>query len=451
MNKGDVFVVPDLSQDFRFGECAFVTEPPYLRFYAGAPLLTVARPNGLSEDECATLISLSKMTMKYLVDRRHFLNQDKDSLSQSKMMCSTAQDMIAPLTSLDSSLKILNNDTFIQGALGEHQLALLKMAATNSELVMKICNNMVANVGQRAEKDGIVAASTTNSTPTPDSKPPRASVKDLISRITMFVDLLPKAVPCFVTLDGNVPNAMMVDDLQLFKCAINLLTNAIDRTSSGEIRFTVRWDGKALLLFECEDTAPDIPADEYHFLFQHGCDIRFLVRLSSIAQHMNSMEGQYGFRPKHGFNLHYNANAGNFGTDSSNQNRTGSTFWFGIPLLLPDRSENSSTHVPRCFNSIIEPVPISRVTGNDHSQQRPALQYCQTNPEAVGPKMDHTHPSPSAVARSQSNDCDRLQQIRSFTGNNDVSYELRKLAMDLNVSLAELEPRPIRTGIMNQT
>jgi GAF domain-containing protein len=147
MSKSNVFVVNDLTKDFRFVDHPFVSGSPFAKFYAGAPLVTpegynivslcildtISRPNGLSEDECNTLADLAKMTMKVLVSRRYQLNQKKESASQ--LLTHAAYDMKAPLTSIRLSLSILDSDANVRRSLGEQQMEVLHTAASCTELV----------------------------------------------------------------------------------------------------------------------------------------------------------------------------------------------------------------------------------------------------------------------------------------------------------------------------
>lgn len=82
MQSNRLFIVEDLSQDKRFKTNKLVTEPPYLRFYAGAPLVdpngyvlgTIAvvdtRPRNLNEKQREVLYDLSLLVMTALENRR---------------------------------------------------------------------------------------------------------------------------------------------------------------------------------------------------------------------------------------------------------------------------------------------------------------------------------------------------------------------------------------------
>ncbi|KAI9734183.1 MAG: hypothetical protein M1818_006610 [Claussenomyces sp. TS43310] len=73
------FIVPDLSQDPRFSQLPFVAGPPFLKFYAGTPLITKrgiaigslfvvdARPReGLSKDEIRFMGTMAATVMRHL-------------------------------------------------------------------------------------------------------------------------------------------------------------------------------------------------------------------------------------------------------------------------------------------------------------------------------------------------------------------------------------------------
>ncbi|MDQ3816036.1 MAG: GAF domain-containing protein, partial [Armatimonadota bacterium] len=74
----EVMVVPDARHDGRFADNALVTGPPYIRFYAGAPLKTLTgfnlgtlcvldtAPRELTEDERTTLVDLAALVVDEL-------------------------------------------------------------------------------------------------------------------------------------------------------------------------------------------------------------------------------------------------------------------------------------------------------------------------------------------------------------------------------------------------
>lgn len=83
----DLFVVPDARDDSRFADNPLVINPPHVRFYAGAPLLTSRKealgtlcvldkvPRTLTERQKDLLRALSRQVMAQLELRRHIAQQ----------------------------------------------------------------------------------------------------------------------------------------------------------------------------------------------------------------------------------------------------------------------------------------------------------------------------------------------------------------------------------------
>jgi PleD family two-component response regulator len=155
---------------------------------------------------------------------------------------------------------------------------------------------------------------------------PVTQTKDLVKSLHMIMEPIPKHTPLIITLDPAVPEAVVGDDLKLFRSALNLVSNACNRTLEGTVhmRIYTHQDNnnrqRQQLVFECEDTAPDIDVEEYQYLFQPSSseDGNLRLGLSSVASLITSLDGEYGFRPRVG------------------RRRSGSIFWFSIPLYVPD-------------------------------------------------------------------------------------------------------------------
>jgi two-component sensor histidine kinase len=84
LNEDEIFVAPDLRLDARFAKSALVTGPPFLRFYAGAKLVTprgvpigmvcvldtVPRPKGITKPQADILRALARQTISLLEFRK---------------------------------------------------------------------------------------------------------------------------------------------------------------------------------------------------------------------------------------------------------------------------------------------------------------------------------------------------------------------------------------------
>jgi signal transduction histidine kinase len=362
MSKNNILVVPDASVDFRFHDNPMVTAAPNFRFYAGAPLMSpegyklgtlcildaVARPNGLSPEQSSTLIDLADMTVKVMVDRR-FKIQRREAPDPADLIAYTAHDLMTPLTGIQLSLSILKEDEGVKAALGAPQMELLNAAVRSSHLMTRICQNALDGLSQSDKTaDAVIENHQESITHPPGSDDDIlvTNMVDLVKSLRVIVDPIPKKVPCIITLDHAVPETIVGDDLKLFRSALNLLTNALDRTSRGTVHLTIRPHQDSLLLFECEDTGADIPVDEYQYLFPAGCrgESNSRVGLSSIASLIKSLDGEYGFRPR-GIDAD-----GNILTDSEGCRRSGSIFWFSIPLYAAAAQPKSAKR--HCTNGI---------------------------------------------------------------------------------------------------
>lgn len=285
---------------------------------------TRARPGGLTLEEQGSLHDFADMTVKVMVDRRYQL-QTRENPAQ--LIAYTAHDLMTPLTGVQLSLSLLNQDEDVQRQLGSHHLELLKTAANCSDLMIRICQTVIDTL--RQETPASLPTDLMGST----GNIPVTKMAELVSSLSMIMDPIPKPVPLIITLDPLVPPMVMSDDLKLFRSALNLLSHALSRTELGYVHMKISSkEETGHLLFECENTGKAVEVEEYQYLFQPSRTEDGILRLglSSVASLINSLDGEYGFRPRAA------APDGKVLLDSKGRRRTGSVFWFSVPLFLHD-------------------------------------------------------------------------------------------------------------------
>ena len=108
IDQGSTLNIPDLTRDARTRENTLVTGAPFIRFYAGAPLITpkgqllgtvcvidtVVRPGGLSPDQIESLEALARQVMTQLELRRSKMEAEALAAEQrhSELRLRLAQD-----------------------------------------------------------------------------------------------------------------------------------------------------------------------------------------------------------------------------------------------------------------------------------------------------------------------------------------------------------------------
>ncbi len=393
MAKEDFLIVPDATKDHRFRENPLVTGAPHIRFYAGAPLVTPEgyklgtlcvldrepRPGGLSLEEKQNLMELSALAVQCAVD--HKKGKLDEMNNPARMIAYTAHDLLTPLTGVQLSLSLLAEDEDFVAKLTPQQREMITTASNCTDMMGRICQTAVSTFRKSKQNDQKV--SKTLKSPSTSSVAPIALSK-LVKSLYMVLNPLPKKVPLAITIDPQVPEIIVTDELKVFRSAVNFLTNACTKTEHGAVRLNISpitEDGRDKLLFECEDTGPGVPVELYPQLFKpmgdveeddpgNNCmkpsadggweavsrmnDSNLGLGLYSVAVHISSLAGEYGFQPR----------SSNSQEPQNGNPVTGSIFWFKIPLIVPEETNASSeryrAHINDEFGSM-----RSSVAGSD--------------------------------------------------------------------------------------
>jgi signal transduction histidine kinase len=378
MSTEDLFIVTDASKDVRFKDNPLVTGPPDIRFYAGAPLMSPEgfklgtlcvidskpRPFGLNLEEKQNLKELADMTVQAMTRRRRRLYAKHNEPAQ--VVAQIAHDLLTPLTGVQLSLATLTEDETLGSKLTAKQQETLSNASLCSEAVEKICSTAITELrkhekGQtqakerlsdtkgRLQKQRVSAISRNHGNSEMDTLIQSVKTKTLVNHLYTILDSFPKNVPVTITVDPDVPEELSIDELKVFRAALNYLSNACSRTISGSIQLSIHNitddDGFHRVMFECVDTAPNIPVEQYPFLFKpiEYDDGTTCIKptadgkcepicrsqstglgLYSVAMQIGSLGGEYGFRPREMENQE---------EDGSPE---GSNFWFKVPLIHVD-------------------------------------------------------------------------------------------------------------------
>ena len=326
-------VVSNAASDSRFRTAPIVQGPPYIQFYAGVPL--ISRDGGLkigtlsvtdtkprldwTEQQTDLLVQLASITMQHMHQKRQADLQQQgiqQPMPPQQYPAVTSSHTALPSLGTTSGSAAANN---VETSVKTNYTALFddfdhpQKQDANKNVVnngahlaphpthqnvmhhpgLPISSNQNGNLLQKLQMVG----------------------KETPVQIRLFVNLLeevmqsfPKKVDLLFIVDPSLPAVVIFYDSKVFRAALALLSSACQRTAKGQICLTVyarpRSDGgyQKDLVFECEDTGPNIP--DFHV------DPAVIEHIGSLAN------SEYGARPRILL-----ASGG-----------TGSTAWFSLPL-----------------------------------------------------------------------------------------------------------------------
>ena len=341
--KKDIFEVPDTHKDPRFQDHGLVLGPPYIRFYAGAPLISPEGyklgtfciidskpwPEGMTYTQRANLLDFAAITSKIMEDRRQLIHEE----DPSRLVAAAAHDLMTPLLGVQSSLAVLEEDTEKAQKLDKDQKHWVKTARQGTALMRRICQTTIESLNDSNKSS--LGCSQINWLFQKTKSSPCVNLKELVQTLSQLMDSVPKQVPLTISLDATAPEVIVCDDLKLFRCSLNFLANACRNTKSGFIRFTVSPGENKMLVFECTDTGRDLEFGSEESPFG-SCSNPDSARggeaglgFFSIASQVEKIGGKVGYRKR---------GEGKGGTvllDDQGRRMKGSIFWFSVPIVLP--------------------------------------------------------------------------------------------------------------------
>jgi CheY-like chemotaxis protein/signal transduction histidine kinase len=338
--RNDLFIVKETLEDPRFCGSALVQGAPFIRFYAGAPLLSPEGyklgtfciiddkpwPNGLTQDQQDTLKDFAAMAMKAMVDRRQIASQH----DTAHLVACTAHDLLTPLMGVQLSLSLLEEEA--TSSMSEHHQECLSNAIRSSDWLHRICQNTIETL--RTEKRHDASDNAVNH----PAQSPFIDMNEFVASLNQTMESIPKRVPLILTVHDSVPARIVSDELKLFRSSLNLISNALSNTTTGSVQFHIYVDTGATsqeqqgrqrylisqpqyLVFECTDTGRELQVDG-NVPFKPGKEDMGdanQLGLFSVAFQIDSLGGSYGYRSRREIEL-----------------KDGSVLWFQIPIVLPE-------------------------------------------------------------------------------------------------------------------
>jgi signal transduction histidine kinase len=366
MKRNTVFDIPDITQDEMFQK-TISAEPnsnsdasssiPRFRYFAGAPLVSPegyrlgafcmldTRPRSTTEEEKENLDDFARIMVKEMVDRRKLTTQG----SPSHLVACTAHDLITPLTGIQLSLSLLQQDGDFQAKLGDKRIQYTSAAVRSSNMMLRICQSTIETLrGNRKIPSSSSDWALPRNLMHMAEASPFIDMKEFTSNLEAISNSIPKQVPLTITLHRSAPTNIVSDGLKIFRSALNLLSNACTRANTGFINMAIFDDEDGSLIFECEDTGKEVDSRDSQSLFSQDIDTSNFG-LYSVAYQINWLGGKYGVRKRDTIRtrqpqaLVNGESTARSGILAANANSThdqkghekGAIFWFSIPIVLP--------------------------------------------------------------------------------------------------------------------
>jgi signal transduction histidine kinase len=339
LDPGGVLQIPDALVDSRFATNPFVMDAPWIRFYAGAPLVTPERlaigtvcvidtePRSLTVDQTYALRALARQAIALLELRRvdaerlcggivELAERRKVERLKSEFLSVMSHELRTPLTSIRGSLGLLAGGA--AGELPPKAQRMLELAGRNTDRLAALINDLLDF--ERIESAQIPLELATHSL--------RRLVEQALAANRSHA--LASGVP--VELEADVRDAQVhVDAVRLIQVLGSLLSNAVKFSAPGKaVRVTIH-PRAAEVRVSVRDEGPGVPAEFHARVFQRfsqadGSDGRRKggagLRLAMSKALIERMQGAIGFESPPG---------------------AGATFWIELPVARRETPRDAAT------------------------------------------------------------------------------------------------------------
>ncbi len=326
----DVFVVRDALADERFATNSLVTGDPFIRFYAGAPLVTpkghalgticiIDRiPRGLSPDQKQALKTLGRqvairLELRQLVTERErtIVRLEELERLRDNLVHMIVHDLRSPLFGISGNLQLMKMGAVSK--LGQEELANLDQALNQTGVLVEMINALL-DVSRLEAGEMPLEMTPCDMT---------ALVREALASLGRIPD------QCPVVYDAPAePLAVSCDRTVIRRVIANLVGNAVKFTpAQGVVRVAALADG-AQVRVTVADTGPGIPPEYHEKIFQKfgQVDARKAGKMASTGLGLTFCK------------LAIEAHGGRIGLESAVGK--GSTFWF----VLPVKPETEAIH-----------------------------------------------------------------------------------------------------------
>lgn len=237
--------------------------------------------------------------------------------AKSEFLANMSHEIRTPINGIYGMLSMLQDS-----ALNEEQKDYIKYAKSSCEVLNNIVNDLFDMVLIKANKIKL------ENKPYSIEELVRASVANIEHRMNA------DGIRTEINIDESLPEFVIGDKNRIAQILNNLLSNAWKFTSAGSISVDCRKifsDGKESVLFGVKDTGIGIPDDKMPFIFDQFYQLDSTLKkqyrgaglgLAICKNLVTMMGGRIGSR--------------------SNSPEAGTTFFFELPLVLPDEECNAS-------------------------------------------------------------------------------------------------------------
>lgn len=248
--------------------------------------------------------------------------------AKSEFLANMSHEIRTPINGIYGMLSMLQDS-----ALNEEQKDYIKYAKSSCEVLNNIMNDLFDMVLIKANKIKL------ENKPYSIEELVRASVANIEHRMNA------DGIITEINIDESLPEFVVGDKNRIAQILNNLLSNAWKFTSAGSISVDCRKifsDGKESVLFGVKDTGIGIPDDKMPFIFDQFYQLDSTLKkqyrgaglgLAICKNLVTMMGGRIGAR--------------------SNSPEAGTTFFFELPLVLPDGesgvSVKQSESIPENF------------------------------------------------------------------------------------------------------